>query len=97
LIEQFYKVAFENYLLHFLRRLNRWAWRTFVEVERILVSNELTPDGFEVFTCEFCGFGYRELETTEECEECCGAHGFASAEIRRKSIRTSKIELVPIV
>jgi len=69
----------------------------FVEVERTLVSNELTTDGFEVFTCEFCGFGYRELYTAEECEECCGAHGFASAEIRRKSVRTPKIELVSIV
>jgi hypothetical protein len=69
----------------------------FVEVERTLVSNELTRDGFEVFTCEFCGVGYRELKTAEECEECCGAHGFASAEIRRKSVRTPKIELVSIV
>ncbi|HKM76859.1 MAG TPA: hypothetical protein VJZ32_10605 [Candidatus Bathyarchaeia archaeon] len=61
------------------------------------MSDELTPDGFEVFTCEFCGFGYEDLETAEECEECCGAHGFASAEIRSKSVRTPKIELVPII
>jgi hypothetical protein len=62
-----------------------------------MVSDELTSDGFEVFTCEFCGVGYRDLETAEECEECCGAHGFASAEIRRKSIRIPRIELIPIV
>ena len=69
----------------------------FVEAERTLVSDELAPDGFEVFTCEFCGFGYRDLETAEEYEGCCGTHGFASAEIRSKSIRTPKIELVPII
>ncbi len=53
-------------------------------------------DGARFFSCEFCGFGYPDLETAEECEECCGVLGFASAEIRRKSIRMPKIELVPI-
>jgi hypothetical protein len=68
-----------------------------VEAERVLVSDELTTNGMDVFTCEFCGFGYRDLKTAEECEECCGAYGFGSAEIRRKSVRSPKIELVPTI
>jgi len=62
-----------------------------------MVTHDVTRAGFKVFTCEFCGFGYQNLETAEECEECCGTHGFASPEIRRKSIRTPKIEIITII
>ncbi len=68
-----------------------------VEAEIVLVSDEFSSDGIDVFNCEFCGFGYPDLETAEECEECCGAYGFGSVEIRRKSVRSPKIELVPII
>lgn len=50
-----------------------------------------------LFVCEFCGAGYEDLETAEDCEEHCATLGFTSAEIRRKAIHVPKIQVIPMV
>jgi hypothetical protein len=39
-----------------------------------------------VFQCEICGFGYKDLDTAERCEEYCDINESCSIEITKKAI-----------
>jgi hypothetical protein len=62
-----------------------------------LVNEEARFNGSPLFICEFCGSGYKELGTAEDCEQHCGTLGFASAGIRRKAVHVPKIEIVSLL
>jgi hypothetical protein len=47
-----------------------------------------------VFQCEICGFGYKDLDTAERCEEYCDIHGSCSTEITEKAIYRPKAHVI---
>jgi hypothetical protein len=53
--------------------------------ERSMVD-KIRRKGGAMYVCEVCGFGYRELEIAEECEEYCDMHGSYSPEIHNQAI-----------
>lgn len=61
-----------------------------------MVSDQLQHDGSKLFLCEFCGFGYEDIETAENCEQQCGTRGFGSMQIRRKAVHIPKIQVIPL-
>lgn len=52
--------------------------------------------GMMVFQCEYCEFGYLDLETAEACEEFCGRNRTCSHEISRKAVYRPTIRIIPI-
>lgn len=40
----------------------------------------------DVFVCEECGFGYKDKETAEECENFCRTHNSCSMEITKNAV-----------
>lgn len=58
--------------------------------------NEELHDGISLFTCEFCGSGYSDIETAEDCEQHCSTLGFASAEIRKRATHAPKTQVIPM-
>jgi len=58
--------------------------------------DELIWKGHTIYQCELCGFGYRDLETAESCEQYCYSHGSHSPKITRKAIRKLSVEVDPI-
>jgi len=61
------------------------------------VVDELNRKGAIVYTCELCGFGYRELETAERCEEYCDTHGSCSPEISREAVYKPAIRVMSVL
>jgi hypothetical protein len=59
--------------------------------------NEVRLRGQAVYECELCGFGYRDLETAERCEDYCYVHATSSPRITRNAIRKPSVEVNPIV
>ncbi|HMK83400.1 MAG TPA: hypothetical protein VK503_06755 [Candidatus Bathyarchaeia archaeon] len=49
-----------------------------------------------VFQCEYCGFSYEDLQTSESCEEFCGVHGSCSVKISSKAVYVPPIHIIPI-
>lgn len=43
-------------------------------------------EGETIFVCDLCGFGYRDRETAESCEEYCAEHHSCSIEITEKAV-----------
>jgi rubredoxin len=68
-----------------------YCWRL-----TVTVSDQPENDGTRLFLCEFCGYGYEDVETAEACESHCGTRGFASAEIRRKAVHIPGIQVIPV-
>jgi hypothetical protein len=58
--------------------------------------NELRRKSATVYTCELCGFGYRDLETAERCEQYCDMHGSCSIEITQKAIYKPSVWVMSI-
>jgi len=58
--------------------------------------DKLRKRGEVVYTCELCGFGYRTLETAEQCEEHCDLNGSYSPEIHKLAISKPNVSLVPM-
>lgn len=56
----------------------------------------LRRGGTAVYSCEACGFGYRNVVMAEECEEHCGLRGYASIAIRRKAIYKPRTRAIPV-
>jgi hypothetical protein len=56
--------------------------------------NELESKAGTVFQCELCGFGYKDLDTAERCEEYCDAHGSCSLEITKKAIHKPNVRVM---
>jgi len=59
-------------------------------VDKIRKKGEIT------YVCELCGFGYRALETAEECEEYCDLHGSYSPDIHKHSTSKPTVRLIPL-
>jgi rubredoxin len=60
----------------------------------VWMVNELERKIGTVFQCELCGYGYRDLDTAEQCEEYCDTHGACSREITKKSIYTPSVRVM---
>lgn len=58
--------------------------------------NEFEFSRSTVYLCEVCGYGYRNLETAEHCEQHCAIEMQGSATIRQRAIYQPKVEIVPI-
>jgi hypothetical protein len=48
--------------------------------------SEFIKKNQEIYLCEICGFGYRDIRTAEACEQFCDSHGFSSQDIVRKAV-----------
>jgi C4-type Zn-finger protein len=58
--------------------------------------NEVKWKGESVYLCEYCGFGYRDIGTADECEEYCDTHDICSQEITKKAIYKPAIGVMSI-
>ena len=48
--------------------------------------NELERKGKIVYQCEICGFGYKDIDTAEKCEQYCDTHGSCYAETTMRAV-----------
>ena len=48
------------------------------------------------YICELCGFGYKTVETAEQCEEYCDIHGSYSPEIHIQAISKPTVRIIPL-
>ncbi|MEK7183459.1 MAG: hypothetical protein AAB776_02370 [Patescibacteria group bacterium] len=46
-------------------------------------------DGGTLFTCEQCGFQYREEHQAQECEYACVNHGICRTDIAKQAVKIS--------
>ncbi len=44
-------------------------------------------EGKQIHTCEVCGFGYKEKEYAQQCEDFCKAHSGCSLEITKHAVK----------
>ncbi|HUO43246.1 MAG TPA: hypothetical protein VMU35_09735 [Methylomirabilota bacterium] len=49
-----------------------------------------------IFLCEYCGFGYKDVETAETCEAFCGVHEGRSGKITRSALYTPHVMIIPL-
>lgn len=61
-----------------------------------MINKKSLHDRTTLFTCEFCGSGYCDIETAEDCEEHCSTREFASAETRRRATHGLKTRVIPM-
>ena len=61
-----------------------------------MVNDHRKHDGATFFLCEFCGFGYGDIDTAEDCEQYCGTRGIVSADIRRRAVHVPRVQVVPM-
>jgi len=59
--------------------------------------NELMRKGETIYLCELCGFGYKDLNTAEQCEQYCDTHGSCSLEITRKAAYKPSVRVMPVL
>ena len=52
----------------------------------ISMVTEIVHEGRPVFLCDVCGFGYKEREIADECEDYCTAYNSCSIEITAKAV-----------
>lgn len=45
-------------------------------------------EGKEIYICEACGFGYKEKEYAQKCEDFCREHNGCSLEITKHAVKT---------
>ena len=48
--------------------------------------SEFIKKNQEIYLCEICGVGYKDIRTAEACEQFCDSHGFSSQDIVRKAV-----------
>lgn len=58
--------------------------------------NEFRKKGQIVYLCEACGFGYKDLENAERCEQYCDTHGSCSLEIMQKAIYKPSVRVMSV-
>lgn len=58
--------------------------------------NELKRKGETIFLCELCGFGYRDLETAERCEQYCYTHSSCSPKITQKAVYKPRSQVLSV-
>jgi len=44
-------------------------------------------EGKNIFACEVCGFGYKEKEYAQKCEDFCKEHSGCSLEITKHAVK----------
>jgi len=52
--------------------------------------------GEVVYICELCGFGYKAVETAEQCEEYCDLHESYLPEIHKQAISKPSVRTIPL-
>jgi hypothetical protein len=57
--------------------------------------NKLEFHNNSVYLCEFCGYGYRSIETAERCEQHCDTQMHSSPRIRQMAIYQPRVEIIP--
>ncbi len=57
--------------------------------------DKIENKGTTIFRCEFCGFGYSDLDNAERCEQYCHIHGSCSPEIMEKAIYRPQHKVMP--
>jgi len=40
----------------------------------------------KVYLCEACGFGYKDIQTAQQCESFCNEHNSCSREITKQAV-----------
>ena len=60
-----------------------------------MVNKELSNSRI-LFLCEYCGFGYANLELAESCEEHCSNHGVCSVRITSQATHRPTIHVIPV-
>jgi rubrerythrin len=58
--------------------------------------SEVEKKGKTVYLCEFCGFGYEDVDAAERCEEYCDTHGKFSQEITKKAIYKPAVRVMSV-
>jgi hypothetical protein len=58
--------------------------------------NDIRKKAETIFLCEYCGFGYGDIGTANECEEYCDTHDICSREITKKAIYKPSVGVMPI-
>lgn len=48
-------------------------------------------EGETIFICDLCGFGYKDRDTAESCEEYCAEYNSCSIEITRSAVYFPKL------
>ena len=56
--------------------------------------NELSRKGEIVYVCELCGFGYKDVDTAERCEQYCDTRGSCSLEITQKAVYKPTVKVM---
>jgi len=59
--------------------------------------SEFKRKGEAVLQCELCGFGYKDLDMAERCEEYCDIHGSCSLDITKKAIYKPNVRVMSIL
>jgi hypothetical protein len=59
------------------------------------VVRELKRMSETIFLCELCGFGYRDLETAERCEQYCYTHEHTSVLLVQKAVYKPRGRVIP--
>ena len=58
--------------------------------------DKIQRKGKIVYLCELCGYGYKSLETAEECEEYCDTHKSYSQNIHGCAVAKPTVRFMPI-
>jgi len=58
-----------------------------MSVEKILIMVEKTlADGAKIYKCEMCGFGYKDKDTAQKCQNWCSTHKSCNLQITKNAI-----------
>lgn len=52
--------------------------------------SEKEHESEKIYVCDLCGYGYKNLETAERCEEWCATHKSCSIEITKDAVYIPK-------
>jgi hypothetical protein len=58
--------------------------------------DELESKNGTIYACEIRGFGYKDLETAEICEEFSGLHGSNSPKIVATAVHKPRIRVISV-
>ena len=65
-------------------------------LEGVKMVTRLFHKGRLGYICEYCGFGYKDIETSESCEAFCGVHGSCSGKITRLALFAPPVIIIPV-
>jgi len=67
-----------------------WQWP-----EGAIVVRRFFHKGKMIYLCEYCGFGYKDIAESENCEAYCGTHDSCSCKITRAAVYTPHVMIIP--